>query len=531
MNNFLRYLRRSLAAIAGGVSLLLFIDILGVLPTELHGFFHIQLVPAIMAGSVGIIIFVLLLTLLLGRVYCSVICPLGIVQDFIFRLKKWYARIVQKRKNLKLKYQKPLKIVRYSVFSVAAVPFALGISYPLMLLDPYSNFGRIASSLLAPIVAWVNNRAAAIMNSMGNYSIYNISDIGTPWYVTLFSAVVLIALVVMVWLRGRLWCNTLCPVGTLLGIVSRYSLMRVSTDRDECNRCGACGSNCKAHCIDIQAKTVDASRCVNCFNCLNQCKRGGIKYAATGWKRDKTTSQSSEQPQEHNTIEDTSRRNFLKVTAVAVAALPATIVLGKAVSSSDRDNGEYIPTRTRTKLPMPPGAINRDRFVRKCTGCQLCVSRCPTHVLRPALMENGLEGMMQPYMNFKVECFCNYECKVCSDVCPNGAIVPMSLEQKKLTRVGYAHFKRGKCVVVSDNQDCGACAEHCPSQAVHMIPYRNGLTIPQINPDLCIGCGGCESICPVVPQAIFVQGIDTQNLANEPTQDKIDVNEITDFGF
>lgn len=535
MNKFLIWLRRVLGALIGGVSLLFFVDIAHLLPMQLHGFFHAQIVPALMGGSVVLLIVMFLLTLILGRVYCSVLCPLGILQDFILRIKKWSMKALGRRKSLIAKYKKPLNMIRYSVLGVVVVAFVGGVSLPLMLLDPYSTFGRIATSIVRPVVVWANNLLASAMNAAGNYSVYNISEMGAPWFVSLFAGAVLVILVILVWRRGRLWCNTMCPVGTALGLISRFSLFRVSLG-GECNSCGMCAGACKAHCIDVKQKTVDASRCVACFDCLDKCSKGGVKYSPSGWKFLCRSKVGSKVDETAAPVADESRRQFLKGTAMAVAAIPAGAVFGGVLNEGGGDAGaeageKYPRLRKRTKLPMPPGAISRQRFERKCTACMLCVDKCPTNVLQPALLENGLSGMMQPYMKFQVERFCNYECKVCMDVCPNHAIFPMSIEEKKLTRVGYANFKRKHCVVFVDNQDCGACAEHCPSQAVHMVEYKDGLTIPQVEVELCIGCGGCESICPISPPAIFVQGIDEQNQADVPTKDELEIDEITDFGF
>jgi ferredoxin len=186
----------------------------------------------------------------------------------------------------------------------------------------------------------------------------------------------------------------------------------------------------------------------------------------------------------------------------------------------------------RRAMPMPPGTGSVERFTRKCTACQYCVSACPTQVLKPAGLENGLAGFMQPRMSFNVEKFCNFECMECIKACPTSAIRHITPEEKKLTRVGVATFHRDLCVVWTDHQDCGACAEHCPTQAVHMIAWQDGLTIPRVEQEYCIGCGGCESICPVLPlRAITVEGLPVQDLALPPKKDNFEAGEVTDFGF
>lgn len=545
MNRFLRYLRRTLAVFVGGVVLLFFLDVTHMMPRWMGNLLQIQLVPALLAGSAAILVGLFLATLLFGRIYCSVVCPLGILQDVILRLKKWWLRIVRKCKTLRTRYARPLNILRYGILILVGLPLAIGITYPLLLLDPYSGFGRITVGLFRPVAVWVNNLLADMLNAAGNYSLYLVPELSVGTVVTLFAIVLLVLLIVLVWRRERLWCNAVCPVGTLLGLISRFSLFRVTLDWSKCNSCGACAADCKSRCIDPKTRTVDASRCVTCFDCLRKCPRGGITYAPTGWSRPKQTPDFQQMkpaqesiavsgegkdeasvssvcvPEGELDLPGLARRRFLKGSLLTLAALPVSTVLG--------DTGSGATPRKR--VPLPPGAVSYEHFMEKCTACQLCVSKCPTQVLQPAFLENGLTGMMRPYMRFKVESFCNFECNVCSEVCPNDAIVKQTLEEKKLTRVGVAHFMRDRCVVYHDHQDCGACAEHCPTQAVHMVPFQDGLTIPQVDPELCIGCGGCESICPVVPPAIFVEGLEVQEKATPPEDQKLDVGTIDDFGF
>lgn len=558
MPKFLIYLRRGLAALFGGMMLLYCLDFLKVIPMPVSKLFHLQLVPAIMAGMLVIVAGMFLLTLIFGRVYCSVLCPLGIMQDFILRVKIWWLRLSKKGRKMRMKYAPAWNLIRYGVLIITVVPMAFGLFLPILLLDPYSNFARITITLFRPIIVAGNNLLSTIMTSMGKYSVYQVEQINSSPFLIAFSAAILLVIVVMVWRRGRLWCNTICPVGTVLGLVSKVSLFRVTLDHSKCNGCTLCAGSCKAQCIDCENKKVDTSRCVTCFNCLDKCKRDAIGFRASGWKITKISSENGSNTDKTNdgddsnlTLKGLARRRFIKGTAVtAITVVGAKIAMAKAAAQSEIDSSEVDPYannvdtsvdtssensaagQIRNRYPLPPGAHSLERFKDRCTACQLCVSKCPTHVLQPAFLENGLTGMMQPFMQFKIERFCNYECKECIDVCPNGAIMPISLEEKKLTRVGNVNFLKQKCIVNCEHQDCGACAEHCPTQAVHMVPFGDsGLTIPEVTPELCIGCGGCESICPVSPPAIFVEGLLVQERAAVPSQDKIEKVEVNDFGF
>ncbi len=525
----LKYLRRLLAALTGGCFLFLFVDITRLAPGWMYRLADLQIVPMVIKSAVGGLALMALLTLLSGRWYCSALCPLGVLQDGIARVKRGWLAARGRRKALRMKYRRPLDILRYGMLIAVAVPYVLGVTLPVLVTDPYSNFGRIAAGLFRPLAVWINNGLARVVNAAGNYSVYAVNQLDTG-LAAVAGAVALAALVIMVWRGGRLWCNTVCPVGTLLGMLSRFSWLRIRLNQEGCNACGQCEAACKAGCIDSKARTVDASRCVACFNCLGACRRGAIAYAgasrrAAAGKIAVTPIVACDSPCKDTldrlSGEGLSRRRFLKGTVTALAALPAA----KLLASS---GGGEMPFT----YPMPPGAGSRERFMRKCTACQLCVGVCPTQVLRPALTENGWQGVMQPYMHFRVESFCNFECVECLKVCPSHAIEHLTPEEKKLTRVGVARLYLGRCIVLTEHQDCGACAEHCPTAAVHMVPYEGSLTIPRVEAQYCIGCGGCQSICPVVPvQAIVVRGLDVQEMADPPKKDDFEAGQVTDFGF
>ena len=154
-------------------------------------------------------------------------------------------------------------------------------------------------------------------------------------------------------------------------------------------------------------------------------------------------------------------------------------------------------------------------------------------VLRPAGFNFGLEYAFKPHLVFSEKAFCNYNCIICTQICPTGAIQPLTLPEKQITQIGVARFRRRLCIVFTDNTSCGACAEHCPVKAVRMEPYRNGLTIPVLYPELCMGCGGCESICPVRPiKAINVMPNAVHGKAKHPHDEEINIDaEDLGFGF
>ena len=509
---FLKQIRILLAILFFLPILLFFVDFTGKLPIQFHALLKFQLIPALLSLNLVMIAFLLVLSLLFGRIYCSTICPLGVFQDVV----SWKSRLFKKKKKKrKYKYTKPQQLLRYSLLTLTLVVFIFGSSFLVILLDPYSIFGRFASQLISPIVIWANNGIATIANGMGNYTFYKVEHVRFVPVAFAISAIFFVTVGIMSWFRGRLYCNTICPVGTTLGLLSRFSFFHFEINESTCTSCGKCEKNCKSECIDVKNMRIDESRCVSCFNCVSVCKNASMGFKFRYKKPEKAI--------EKNTTKANSRRTFLLTSGAVIGSLAiakATNITGKKDSILSR------------KPIMPPGAKSFEHFNTHCTSCQLCVTKCPMQVLKPATLEYGISGIMQPHMQFATHVFCTFECNICSEVCPTEALHSLTMEEKKQTQIGIAKFRKDMCVVTTEEKDCGACSEHCPTQAVHMIPYKDGLTIPEVTDDLCIGCGGCESICPVRPyQAIYVEGLATQAVARKPEEAKKFDKVIDDFGF
>ena len=491
--------------------LLFFIDFTGKLPNQLHALLQIQWIPALLSLDFIILAVLLVLSLLFGRIYCSVICPLGTFQDVL----SWKTGLFRKKRKYRYSYTKPQNWIRYSILALTLIVFVFGSSFLVLLFDPYSTFGRIISQLFKPLVIFANNGLAHLLGKTGNYSIYEVKQLS---FIPLAFGVALLffyKVTEMSWTNGRSYCNVICPVGTGLGLLSKFSLFRIKFDESSCNQCGSCAMKCKSQCIDSKQMKVDDSRCVSCFNCIGACKRGGISYEYRYKK------QPVAKPTESNL--NNSRRTFL-LTSGAILTTAALAKPKKLISGND-------PIFSRNPI-MPPGAGSIEHFSQHCTACQLCVTKCPMQVLKPAALEYGISGITQPHLVFSTEVFCSYDCNICTTVCPTSALKKLSVPEKKLAQIGVANFRKDKCVVFTNDKDCGACSEHCPTQAVHMIPYKDGLTIPEVTKDLCIGCGACESICPAKPTvAIFVEGSKKQVQARKPVDAKKFNKKIDDFGF
>jgi polyferredoxin len=499
--------------------LLYFLDIADLLPDHPIGktLLQIQLMPAVFTGAVTTLLIYLLLTLLFGRLYCSVICPAGILQDLFNRIS--YLGKKKKAGKQRFRYRKPANRLRYILLALTVILALLGLTELCLLLDPYSNFGRIAANLLRPAVVRINNLTADILSSQGNYSLYHIT-IRTSTAAWISAVAALLLLFIMSYLRGRLFCNTLCPVGALLSLVSRHSLFRITFDRDKCNHCRRCEKSCKAEAIDSANMTVDTSSCVTCFNCTSACNRNSLKYGFVplpAWKKRNAAAAAGKSAAECETISG-SRRSFITSSAALAGSVPLMALAGN-------------DPKERPLPVTPPGSLSIERFRDLCTGCHICVVQCPTHILHPAGLKYGWGYLLKPHMSYE-NSYCNYSCTICSDVCPTDAIKPISVEDKKVIQIGVANFYKDLCVVYTDENDCGACSEHCPSQAVHMVPYKGTLTIPRVEADLCVGCGGCESICPVRPtRAIVVISNPVHQTAQLPEKEDVKSFDVDDFGF
>lgn len=480
-----------------------------------------QFVPSLLKfiGSIGLsalgFLLFFILTLIFGRIYCSSVCPLGTLQDVISWLRK---RFFEQKP---LRFVKAGNILRYSVLVMVAVLFLFGFSLLLNLFDPYSNFGRIMANLTRPVFLLGGNGMAGLLEKQDLFWLPKTEFKGLHTASIAFASGFLLLIGWMSAFHGRLYCNTLCPVGTLLGLAARFSLFKIKLDKLACNSCGSCSKVCKAQCIDVKSKTVDYSRCVNCFNCLGECPSDGVLFTF------KLKSQ--------NLVIETGQDVSLNKRRILIKAFLFSTAFLSVKAYATRITGGEKPTEIpedRTLVSTPPGSESHDHFNRYCTACHLCVSVCPTQVLQPSLIQYGLQGFMQPYMDYHAG-FCNFDCDLCGKVCPTDAIKLLAPELKKRAQVGKAIFIKENCVVYTDNTDCGACSEHCPTKAVNMVPYKDRLTIPEVDDKICIGCGACEYACPTKPyRAIFVEGNAIHQMADEPVQEDIILKEtVEDFPF
>ena len=470
----LRKIRITLASIVFILCAALFLDGSGTVSSWFGWLAKLQFLPALLALNLAVVIVLIVLTLIFGRAYCSVICPLGIMQDGISHISS-----MRKGKKARFRWSPEVKWLRYSILALFIIALAAGLTSVSALLAPYSAFGRIATSLVRPALP-----------------------------TAIIAGVTLLVVGVLAWIGGRTYCNTVCPVGTVLSFFSRFSLLRPVIDADKCRNCRACEHKCKASCINIDNHEIDYSRCVDCFNCLDSCRFGALKYRmvrnsktceAAGTVQD--NAEVSTEEGKHNA----GRRAFISSSVIAATAIALEAQEKKVDGGYAAVTAKKAPERTNPIVPF--GAVSLRHFHQHCTRCQLCVSQCPNDVLRPS---TSLDRLMLPEMSYE-NGWCRPECTKCSEVCPAGAILEITPEEKTAIHVGVATVDLDLCVVNRDNVHCGNCARHCPAGAIRMVRKNpddeNSLLIPTVLEDRCIGCGACEFLCPSRPySAIHVNG-------------------------
>ena len=391
---------------------------------------------AFSCGALATVLTIAVLTWLFGRFYCAAFCPLGILQD----LAAWLSR----RRSAS---ERDLARLRYPVAGIACGMLAAGWTLPFLLLDPYSNFGRMAASGFA----------------LGG----------------LVPLALILALAV--W-KKRLYCTSVCPVGTLLGVPARHALLKLRLT-DSCVKCGACVKVCPSGCVDPRTGVLDNERCVRCMNCVSVCRFGGVKFAFGG---------KAPRPV------DPGRREFLLRSGLLIAGAAAGFAAARgARAAKTLCAADALKRRLRI---LPPGAGDLARFAAKCTACQLCTANCPAGIIVPA---PGGDGPVELDPNRGA---CRYDCDNCSRLCPTGALLSLGLKKKQRTRIALAAFDPGKCLVFQEGAECGRCAKACPTGAVTL--RKSGA--PRFKGDKCIGCGACMAVCPAPEKAFRIDAVERQ---------------------
>lgn len=444
----------------------------------------VQIGPAILAGSVVFLLVQALVAGIFGRVYCSLLCPLGITQDIIGLL----------RKKCGFKPRSTNRFVRFGILAIFAASLLSGYLVVYNAIDPYSAFGRIANVLFAPLFATATELFVRCANFLDFPIAIHRDEVFTSWAVLVVAASSLALLIWFVLKDGREWCNY-CPVGTLLGFFAQKSLFRIRLDEAKCVSCGICQKNCKTGCIDIHQKKVTNERCVACLECVAICPKNALTY--------------STQPfHEAAQITSSHRGSFISslIPGVVLAGIMASEAQAAEKKTVQREEKREPPQRQNPIIP--PGSVSMERYLRHCIGCQLCVSACPNNVL---ISESYSSGLLQPVLSFE-RGYCRPNCNKCGELCPAGAIQAFSVKDKPDIRLGLASITRERCIINRDKLPCTACQRICPQEAISLkivSDADNDIKQPFVDAEKCIGCGACEYVCPSRPiAAIAVNGFE-----------------------
>jgi len=437
----------------------------------------------LVAGSVVALITVIL-TIVFGRAWCGWLCPLGTVLDLV-PLKGWRGKRPAPSESWRR--------VKYVLLVIILMAALLG-NLTLLFLDPLAIFFRTLSTAIWPALDQI---VTAIETAL-----YQIPVLGEPlstfdmmlrpallpsepifYRDTLLFASLFLGLLLLNIFAPRFWCRYLCPLGGLLGWISRVALFRREVGED-CKGCQLCMQACPTGTIDpARNYASDPAECTMCMDCLETCPRSFVSFTPH-------IALADDMPY------DPDRRAVL-------------ISFGTAAAGVALFRSNLLAKREQPFLLRPPGARENNPDVvamTRCTRCNECIRACPTSVLQPAVFDAGLEGLGSPILITRLG-YCDYSCNACGQICPVQAIPPLSLEEKRLQVIGKAFIDESRCIAWSDHQPCVVCEEMCPlpKKAIQLEEKEvwgpDNVTVkvqlPHVLRDACIGCGICEYKCPV----------------------------------
>jgi polyferredoxin len=463
---------------------------------------------------------ILIPTLLLGRVFCGWICPYGTLHNFV----GWLFNIRRNRHNIEANAYRPIFQLKYIGLVIFLVLAAFG-SLQIGLLDPICLLVRSFAVAIKPgVEATLPVLPAGLDFLQPSPGAIDQRMFAGAWFVGL----ALVALVGMNLVIPRFFCRVLCPLGAFLGVLSRFALWRIDRDLTKCTDCNLCLRHCEGA-SDPQA-ALRKSECFVCFNCIDDCPEDALSFklvpvpvhkqvvgsikAGTAWLFGRKV--ISKIPETEIAAPDVPKRRWILAGVVGVLTYPF-LRYSSAVNKRSFHH----------KAIRPPGTVAEEEFLERCIKCDQCINVCPTNVLQPStLEEGGLEGVWTPVMDFKTG-FCQLNCTLCSEVCPTGAIQKIDLAQKLglgkykeqgPIRLGTAFFNQGRCLPWAMQTPCVVCEEVCPTSPKAIGTYVETITRwdgskvtlnkPYIRPELCIGCGICERECPVMDDpAVYVTAI------------------------
>lgn len=412
---------------------------------------------------------VVIATILLGRVFCGWICPLGSTMDIFNRIK---SRAIDPDWKTSNKSFKKIKYILL-VFILAAAMFGANIAG---WFDPITIAFRAFALVLYPALDYLAKRlfdgigATGVVTKLGDWGITDPNPVS--FHGALIFLLVFAMIIFSIFYRTRFWCRYICPLGALLGILSKWSLLRLNIGSG-CNQCNKCQAVCKTGCLGKNL-TLEKEECIQCYTCTHKCAENtlSINFGRNTLPNDKILP---------------SRRGFILTAGLSILAIP---LLRRNITG--RRNYNPLP-RLR-----PPGGLRPDEeFLKRCSRCGECMKVCPTNGLQPLLTESGFYSMWTPTLIPRIG-QCAYYCNACGQVCPTGAIKPLQLEDKQEYKMGLAYFDTTRCIPYVSKERCVTCHEFCPlpEKAIE-LEEKDGIPYPYIVKERCIGCGMCEKVCPV----------------------------------
>jgi polyferredoxin len=451
-----------------------------------------------------------LLALVVGRAFCGWMCPLGTLHHLVSNMKS------ERKHGLKLLESNRYKRWQSAKFYVLAVVLVMALvgSVAGLLLDPLSFLVRSMATSALPVLNyglrasldWAHELplGPAAVGVTGAATVLNatILSFRQPHFHQALAIGLLFAFVLVLNLRvTRFWCRAICPLGAMLGVVSRWSFVQLQKHDEKCNDCQRCELHCQGGDDPIPGATWRKAECHLCMNCLGDCPEGGLSFTWSG----RPARQTRETPQ-------LQRRAVIASLAAGAVGLPL-LRTGPGVKAA----GDPL-------LIRPPASVDEEHFLERCIRCGDCMKVCPNNALHPALFEAGVEGLWSPVLVPRIG-YCEPNCTLCTQVCPTGAIWEMTVAEKigrpakvapdgtvqqpgrEPNRIGTAFYDRGRCLPWAMGIECIVCEEWCPTspKAIYLVPAQvtdatgqpKTVRQPYVEPKRCTGCGACEFACPI----------------------------------